>query len=209
MGSQLSSFAASSLYRLLPSLHLLSYATLLGTGIYQTFFMTKICFQALPMSAFTTLQKRVFPVYFQMQLVLATATLVTYLPSGPVSLKNSPTDFSILALNVALSALNFFKYGPRTSAVMVERIHQGVWHSRIGSKTKDDPNVSRAQLLTATCKLETRDGKKYNAKDTSEEMRKINRRFSREHAMSIHLNLIAVLASLGYGFRLAPHIQIK
>lgn len=131
MGSQLSSLGLVSASRIFPFLHLLSYGTLIGTEIYQTFFMTKICFQALPMSAFTTLQKRVFPVYFQIQLGLVVATIISYPSNRFLSILHNPADLSILASAAALSALNLFKYGPRTSAVMVERIHQGLSQSPI------------------------------------------------------------------------------
>lgn len=42
----------------------------------------------------------------------------------------------------------------------------------------------------------------------SEEMRKVNRAFARNHAMSIHLNLLAIGATLWYGVRLASRFQI-
>jgi hypothetical protein len=56
---------------------------------------------------------------------------------------------------------------------------------------------------------ETRDGKKYSDKDISDEMRKINKRFSKEHAMAIHLNLLALAASVGYGVRLASKLRFE
>ncbi len=52
---------------ILPRLHLLFYATLLGAELFQTFILTKVSFHALPRSAFITLQKRLFPVYFRAQ----------------------------------------------------------------------------------------------------------------------------------------------
>ncbi|KAL2050415.1 hypothetical protein ABVK25_009249 [Lepraria finkii] len=61
------------------------YGTLPGTELYQSFVMTKICYDALPMPAFTTLQKRVFPVYFRLQSLLFLLTAATHPPYGPVS----------------------------------------------------------------------------------------------------------------------------
>lgn len=58
------------------------------------------------------------------------------------------------------------------------------------------------------CIPETKDGKKFNDPELSEEMRVKNKAFSHNHAMSIHLNLLAVGATLWYGLRLASKIQI-
>lgn len=41
----------------------------------------------------------------------------------------------------------------------------------------------------------------------SEEMKKLNRAFSRAHAMSIHFNLITIGATLVYGWRLAMKLN--
>ena len=56
--------------------------------------------------------------------------------------------------------------------------------------------------------LETRDGKKYNDPEPSEEMRAKNKAFSRAHAMSIHFNLIAIGATVWYGFRLTSRMEL-
>ncbi|KAI4125423.1 MAG: hypothetical protein LQ338_004256 [Usnochroma carphineum] len=105
--------------------HLMLFGTLLGTELYQSFVMTKVCYDALTMSAFTSLQKRVFPVYFRLQSILFLLTAATHPPYGPLSLVRSPGDLIPLAFGGALAALNLIIYGPRTQEMMVERIHQG------------------------------------------------------------------------------------
>lgn len=56
---------------------------------------------------------------------------------------------------------------------------------------------------------ETIDGRVRSEKENvSEEMRRISRHFSRNHAMSIHLNLIAILATIWYGFALASKVKM-
>lgn len=56
---------------------------------------------------------------------------------------------------------------------------------------------------------ETRDGSKYDvAEGVSEEMKIKNRTFSKNHAMSIHLNLLAIGATMWYGVGLASRFQI-
>ena len=87
--------------------------------------MTKICYNALTMSAFTTLQKRVFPAYFRLQSLLLLLTAVTHPPHGTLSLVGSPGDLIPLAFGGVMAALNLMIYGPRTQEMMVERIHQG------------------------------------------------------------------------------------
>jgi hypothetical protein len=48
---------------------------------------------------------------------------------------------------------------------------------------------------------EIRDGQKYNDENISEEMRK------KEHVIAIHVNLLAIVASVGYGMRLASKFR--
>jgi hypothetical protein len=42
----------------------------------------------------------------------------------------------------------------------------------------------------------------------SEDMRRINRNFSRNHAMAIHLNAMGMVATVWYGFALASKVRI-
>jgi hypothetical protein len=114
----------SPLFRLAPY-HLLSYGTLLGTTLYQTFVVTKVCYQALPMSAFTTLQKRIFPLYFQIHTTLLILTALTLPPYGPVSLIQKKKDWMPLAFATTMAMFNLVKWGPRTQTAMIDRTHQG------------------------------------------------------------------------------------
>jgi hypothetical protein len=77
--------------------HMISYSTLLGTTLYQTFVVTKVGYQALPISAFSTLQKRLFPIYFRSQSLLLLCTALTIPPIGPVSLIQKKADWIPLA----------------------------------------------------------------------------------------------------------------
>ncbi|KAH6865197.1 hypothetical protein BKA58DRAFT_322228 [Alternaria rosae] len=162
----------------LPPVHLLAYSTLLGTELYQTFVMTKVSYQALPRSAFTTLQKRVFPIYFQSQSILLLIVAATCPPQGALSLLAEKSDWIAFAIAGVTAGLNLVKFGPRTKDLMIERVHQA-----------------------------TRDGKAQLNGTTSDEMKVLNRKFSRAHAMSIHLNLMTIGATLWYGWRLASKLQ--
>ncbi|KAF2488806.1 hypothetical protein BU16DRAFT_443321, partial [Lophium mytilinum] len=160
--------------------HFFTYATLLGTSLYQTFVMTKVCYNALPRRAFTTLNKHVFPAYFQGQTLLLALTAATFPPYGLLSLGRSVADLAPLALAASMAALNLVKYGPATQRAMVERGWQ-----------------------------ETRDGKEASDPDVSDEMRVRKKAFSHYHAMSIHLNLVAIGATVWYGVRLAAKLDFE
>lgn len=87
--------------------------------------MTKVCYLYLPRPQFTTLQKRVFPIYFGIETALAVATAVTY-PSGSISaLAANRVDLALLGVTLGMSVLNLLVYGPKTTEAMVQRSHQG------------------------------------------------------------------------------------
>lgn len=94
---------------LLPRFHLLFYSTLLGASLFQTFVITKISFQALPRSAFITLQKRLFPVYFRVQTLLLVLTAAT-LPLP----RMLTTDGVLFAVAGVTAVGNLVVYEPRT-----------------------------------------------------------------------------------------------
>lgn len=87
--------------------------------------MTKLCYVHLPRAQFTSLQKRVFPVYFALQTTLTAATAVTY-PSGSLlALVENRVDAAVIGVTLGLSTLNWLVFGPKTSEFMVKRAHQG------------------------------------------------------------------------------------
>lgn len=55
---------------------------------------------------------------------------------------------------------------------------------------------------------ETRDGRKHDDVRVSDSMEARKRAFSRAHAMSIHLNLVAIGATIWYGFRLCSRMEL-
>lgn len=116
---------ASSLFGSLAPFHLLFYSTLLGTELFQTFINTKICFVALPRSAFTTLQRRIFPIYFLSQATLLVLSAITFPPHSLSSLILRKVDWIPYAVATVTSIMNLTIYGPRTQKAMVACIHQG------------------------------------------------------------------------------------
>jgi hypothetical protein len=92
----------------------------------QSFINTKICYQALPMKEFITLQKRLFPIYFGTQVGLTALTAATHPPYSIISLVQDPWSLAPLAVVAVTGCLNWFIYGPRTTtASLVRRALQG------------------------------------------------------------------------------------
>ncbi|KAJ5908618.1 hypothetical protein N7495_001300 [Penicillium taxi] len=154
--------------------HLLSYGTLLGLEVFQSFVNTKICFQALPMREFITLQKRLFPVYFSCQVGLAAITAATHPPYSLLSLVKDPWGAGPLAVVLTTGCLNRYVYGPSTTTTALVR------------RALHEKNVDSAD----------EDGKIHTA----------NRKFAVNHAMCIHLNAIALVATVVYGFSLSSNL---
>ncbi|KAK3305232.1 uncharacterized protein B0T15DRAFT_531709 [Chaetomium strumarium] len=174
----------TSVFGNLAPYHLLFFSTLLGTELYQTFVNTKICYLALPRPTFTTLQKRLFPIYFRGQTILLLLTAATLPPRGLFSLVKHKADWIPFTLAGVTAVLNLVVYGPGTQKAMVDCIHQ-----------------------------ETRDAKLrlngHLGEDTpSPEMQRLRKAFSRNHTMSIHLNLISIVAMVFYGWRFASRLAV-
>ncbi|KAH7027768.1 uncharacterized protein B0I36DRAFT_364922 [Microdochium trichocladiopsis] len=189
---------------MLAPVHLLSYSALLGMQLWQSFAVTKITFQALPRSAFTTLNKRIFRAYFLTQsvLVLVTAvttptnnllTLLSWLPllratttttttSDNSSSPSTATWGITFAIMSVSSLLNLFLWEPRSRQAMIDRTHQ-----------------------------ETRDGRNKQplALEPTPEMQAVNKRFKRSHAMCIHLNLVTIGSTLFWGWVLAARLRFE
>ena len=113
--------------RIMPPLHLLAYSTLLGTQLYQTFFVTRVTFQTLPRKSFVHLQRNIFLVYFWGQTLLLVLVALTIPPHGVHSLTESKTSMIILAVAESTALLNLLVYGPRTQDLMIERVDQSMF----------------------------------------------------------------------------------
>ena len=106
--------------------HVLTFSTLLGAELYQTFVMTKVCFQALARSPFIELQKRVFPIYFRGQSLLLLLAALTFPPHGLRSLAREKGDWIPFAVAGVTSVLNLMVYGPKTRQLMLDQARQGI-----------------------------------------------------------------------------------
>lgn len=186
---------ASLVVPILAPVHFVVYSTLLGTQLYQTCVITHIAYESLPRSAFTTLQKRLFPIYFRSQSLLLLLLVATTPQHGPVSLFQSKVDWISMLVAGVTAGLNLVVFGPQTKDLMVERVHQGMLPD---FRAKEDAYILQA---TRDAKSQVQPG------GVSEEMKKLIRSFSRAHAMSIHLNIITIGATILYGLRLATKLR--
>ena len=114
--------------------------------------MTKVCFQALPISAFMKLQMRVFPIYFKLQTGLLLLTAITYPHYGPISLLSSKNDMVTLSVAGLLALSNMLVYGPATERAMVDR---NLW-SKFGHQWRLTPFFQVTDITKAAEKNQTR-----------------------------------------------------
>ncbi|EMD01112.1 hypothetical protein BAUCODRAFT_29508 [Baudoinia panamericana UAMH 10762] len=177
------------------SYHILTYGTLLGSNIFQTFLNGPLAFKVLPRPQFSTLQTAIFPPYFTFQTALPLVLAATWpgeqlagiggaalrQNAGPRGLLEGDNVWVAMIPIVTMfgtSLLNLLVLGPATTRVMKERKHQ-----------------------------ETRDGKKYyDPGPKSPEMQRLNSSFGVLHGASSLANVIGLVAMLYYGFVLADKL---
>ncbi|KAF2101398.1 hypothetical protein NA57DRAFT_35071 [Rhizodiscina lignyota] len=171
--------------------HLLSYGTLLGSTLFQSFIGGIIAFRVLPRSSFSQLQQATFPTFFAMQSFLPVAMALTYPGARLDSVTSSAWHLGYIlreenrwsvavpiGVMLVTGLANWLWIGPETTRVMRERKHQ-----------------------------ETRDGKKAHDKGPqSPEMQKLNKSFMRLHGASTLVNLSGFVAMVAYGFTLGARL---
>lgn len=123
--------------------HILSYGSLLGSTLFQSFIGGVIAFKTLPRPMFSRLQAAVFPVFFSVQTILPLIMIATYPGEkiagiggeyirentgfgGVMAEGNRWSVLVPLASMVITSALNAFVVGPATTKTMKDRHHQGM-----------------------------------------------------------------------------------
>ncbi|GAB7351257.1 hypothetical protein MBLNU459_g1681t1 [Dothideomycetes sp. NU459] len=175
--------------------HILSYGSLLGATLFQSFIGGVVAYKALPRPQFSTLQQKTFPIFFALQSALPLVLVTTYPGEkllgiggeyirenvgfgGVMAPSNRWSVLGPLATMLVTAVLNLVLVGPATTKSMKERHHQ-----------------------------ETRDGKKsYDAGPHSQEMQKLNRSFATLHTVSTLLNLAGFGAMIYYGFVLGERL---
>ncbi|KAF2834508.1 hypothetical protein M501DRAFT_1001145 [Patellaria atrata CBS 101060] len=172
--------------------HILSYGTLLGSTIFQSFIGGVIAFKSLPRAHFGQLQEKIFPYYFSLQTALPIILAVTYpsttnalgatiAPGGVAGVTSAGNFWEVLVPVVGMTvsaAVNLVVVGPATTEVRRERVH-----------------------------LETKEGRKHEQTPRSAEMEKITKRFGMLHGVSTLLNLWGLVEMARYGVHLSRRLQ--
>ncbi|KAK7694322.1 hypothetical protein QCA50_001504 [Cerrena zonata] len=165
----------------LKSGYLFGYSWLLGMSIWNSFIGGFIAYRALPRQQFGALQHRIFPVYFNLSILLSGGLLALWARSHPAVVEHiqNPLVADVaqaytLAAVVFLQGSNRFVVGPLTSKTMFQR------H-----------------------KLEKAEGKSYNEKGVSAEMKAINKKFAQLHGISSLANLFSFFAVAFHGLWIA------
>lgn len=123
--------------------HILSYGTLLGCTVFQTFIGGPVAFKALPRPSFSSLQSAIFPVFFALQTALPVALALTWPGekaaeiAGTIALRKNAGIHGFfrqenlwdglipVGIMFGTALLNMAILGPATMKVMKERKHQG------------------------------------------------------------------------------------
>ena len=124
------------------SYQILTYGTLLGSNLFQTFLAGPLAYKALPKAQFSTLQQAIFPPFFALQTALPVVLALTWPGERVASLGNGEArsqsgwrgivqggngwDLLLpIAVMFGTNLLNLVVLGPATTKVMKERRHQG------------------------------------------------------------------------------------
>ncbi|KAK9452870.1 hypothetical protein V1511DRAFT_506608 [Dipodascopsis uninucleata] len=97
--------------------HLFAYSTVLGSTIYQSFFIGITAFRALPRQHFSALQRKVFPPYFAMQAAVPVFLGVT----APFPILQDYLSLGSLAVAALTGLINAVIIGPMTVKLMTQR----------------------------------------------------------------------------------------
>ena len=119
--------------------HIISYGTLLGSTLFQSFIAGPYAYSALPRPQFATLQQKIFPTYFAFQTALPAVLALTW-PGEKVAGSALRKDVGWrgvfetgnrwdalipMGLMFGTALLNLVLLGPATTKVMRQRKHQG------------------------------------------------------------------------------------
>ncbi|KAF2850204.1 hypothetical protein T440DRAFT_397573 [Plenodomus tracheiphilus IPT5] len=178
-------------FRSAATYHLLSYGTLLGSTLFQSFIGGVVAFKVLPRPQFATLQRHTFPVYFSLQTLTPLAMLLSY-PSGPTAL--IPLLSSTPKLQTATDARAVWLIGTMFITALANLVY-------IGPETTRVMGIRKHQ--------ETRDGKKsHDAGPHSAEMEALNRQFSILHGVSSLVNMVGLGAMVWYAGLLGQGLRM-
>ena len=165
----------------LRSMHLLSFASYLGTSVWISFFSGIIAFRTLPRHMFGRLQSTIFPAYFCFSTVCLSSSVLTsvaLVPPHSIWGLLRP-DLLVQSGALAASIVNMIWLEPWTTSVMWER-------HKIERELGTGHEVGQLRPSDA-------------AKANDPRLRTLSRRFGVLHGLSVSTNLIALCAITAHG----------
>ncbi|KAF3393015.1 putative mitochondrial outer membrane protein [Talaromyces pinophilus] len=169
--------------------HILSYGTLLGAQIYQSFIGGTTAYKALPRPQFSALQNKLFPIYFSLQAALPIALALTF--PGKFGTSDLSSVYGVIAPENRFAVL--LPLGSVSVAGLVNLLYL-------------TPKVGR--VIKERFLQESIDGKKaYDAPPHSQKMTELNKRFGKLHGVSSLLNMGALIATIAYGVYLGGRLH--
>eukprot|EP00850_Spirogloea_muscicola_P003764 SM000015S01264 [mRNA] locus=s15:932774:933947:+ [translate_table: standard] len=155
---------------LLRLLHLVAFATALGTTYWVTFVGGIIMFRNLPRHQFGTLQSKLFPAYIATQAVCACACIAVFAALHPVRDSQEALQLAALGVVAVCSLSNLAVFGPVTSKITQER-HKVEREAGIGQEAGLSKNREVAK--------------------TNPQLAALNRKFGTWHGLSSTVNMIS------------------
>ncbi|KAI5309652.1 hypothetical protein KEM55_002737 [Ascosphaera atra] len=170
--------------------HILSYGTLLGSQVFNTFVSSIVSYKTLEKPTFGKLQGQMFPIYFKMQAALPVVVALTYpgvrtivdsiAPgiAGVLDERNRCSTLIPLATVFVTAVTNLVCFMPKAAKIKAER-----------------------------AQLEVAEGKSQYETPVSTTMEKLNKSFRRVHGFSTSFNLISLVATIAYGITLSRRLE--
>jgi Domain of unknown function (DUF4149) len=168
----------------------LSYGTLLGTEIFQSFIAGIVTFRTLPRAQFATLQSALFPIYFSMQSALPVIMALTF-PAARTAIGTTASGVAGVV--------------DRSNRLHVLTPLAIIFSAGVANKLFIEPATTKTMRQRKS--QEVKDGKKsYDPPPHSEAMQVLNKKFMQLHGASSLVNVFGCIATLWYGFYLADRI---
>jgi hypothetical protein len=183
----------SPLRRLAPY-HILLLGALLGMQLYQSLVNTRVAFRAIPMPQFIGYQKTIFPIYFQLHLVLIPLVAITYPNASVAGLLREKGLWVPLAAGMGCALANCLVWGPRCLEAMLER----------GMALFASSREEYLYLFASTIERQ-----KTGAEGSIDTPTLAEKVFSKNHAMVIHLNFISIICVIWYCFVLGSRVTVR
>ncbi|KAL8842062.1 MAG: hypothetical protein Q9170_000665 [Blastenia crenularia] len=148
-----------SILRSFAPYHIITYGTILGSSIFQSFIAGVVAYKTLPRAQFATLQAAIFPIYFSLQTALPVLLALTYPATKSISgssqsglggffaVENRYNVLAPIVTTFAINVANLTYIGPQTNKIMRLRKHQeaqqGFWENARNLRESESSRAGR------------------------------------------------------------------